>query len=74
MVIGQSQALHLLGHDGQEISASNWTVSDPDIADLQIDGAPAILTSKATGRVVLRNGGGVQAELICSYLCEGNDT
>lgn len=63
VVIGQSQAFQLLGRDGREISASNWTVSDPDIADLQVDGAHAILTSKAKGHVVLRSGDGVQAEI-----------
>jgi hypothetical protein len=62
LVIGQSQTFQLLGRDGHEISASNWTVSDPDIADLQVDGAHAILTSKAKGHVALRSGDGVQAE------------
>jgi hypothetical protein len=38
-------------------------VSDPDIADLQVDGAHAILTSKAKGHVALRSGDGVQAEI-----------
>ncbi len=63
LVIGQSQTFQLLGRDGQEINAGNWTVSDPDIADLQVDGAHAILTSKAKGHVALRSGDGVQAEI-----------
>jgi hypothetical protein len=63
IVVGQSQAFQLLGRDGQEISASNWTVSDPNIADLQVDGAHAILTSKAKGHVALRSGDGFQAEI-----------
>jgi hypothetical protein len=63
LVVGQSQAFQLLGRDGREISASDWTVSDPDIADLQVDGAHAILTSKAKGQVALRSGGSVQAEI-----------
>jgi outer membrane protein assembly factor BamB len=63
LVIGQSQAFQLLGRDGQEISASDWIVSDPDIADLQVDGAHVFLTSKAKGHVALRSGDGVQAEI-----------
>jgi outer membrane protein assembly factor BamB len=63
IVIGQSQAFQLLGRGGEEISASNWTVSDPDIADFQIDGAHAILTAKATGHVALQSSDGVQAEI-----------
>jgi hypothetical protein len=63
VVIGQSQAFQLLGRDGREISAANWSVSDPDIADLQVAGAHAILTSKAKGHVSLRSGDDVQAEI-----------
>ena len=63
IVTGQSQTFQLLGRDGQEVDASNWTVSDPDIADLQVDGAHVILTSKAKGHVVLRSGYGVHAEI-----------
>jgi hypothetical protein len=59
-VIGQSQAFLLLGRDGQEISASNWTASGPDLADLQVDGAHAILTPQAKGRVALGSSDGVQ--------------
>jgi hypothetical protein len=62
-VIGQSQAFLLLGRDGQEISASNWTASGPDLADLQVDGAHAILTPKAKGHGALGSSDGVQAEI-----------
>ncbi len=61
--MGQSQSFQLLARDGQEVNASNWSVSDPDIADLQIDGAHAILTFKAKGHVVLRSSDGAQAEI-----------
>ncbi len=63
LVIGQSQTFQLLARDGQEISASNWSVSDPDIADLEVHGAHAVLTAKAKGHVVLRSGDGVEGEI-----------
>lgn len=63
LAVGQSQTFQLLDRDGQEIDVSGWSVSNTDIAELQIDGVHAILTSKARGHVVLRSGDGAEAQI-----------
>jgi hypothetical protein len=61
LVVGNSQAFQLLDREGQEIDAGQWSVSDPEIADLENDGAHVILTAKASGHVVLRSADGAEA-------------
>jgi outer membrane protein assembly factor BamB len=63
VVIGSSQTFQLLDRDGHEIDGANWSVSDPDIADLRVEGAHAILTSKAQGHIVLRSDDGAEAHV-----------
>jgi outer membrane protein assembly factor BamB len=59
--IGQSQIFQLLQSDGNESVSSDWTLSDPDIAELRIEGNHVIVTAKATGHVTLSNSSGARA-------------
>lgn len=59
--VGQSQSFQLLQSDGNEVASSDWVLSDPNIAEIRIEGSHAIVTAKTTGQVTLSNGSGARA-------------
>jgi outer membrane protein assembly factor BamB len=59
--IGQSQPFQLLQLDGNERPSSEWTVSDPKIAELTIESGRATVTGMAAGHVTLLNGSAREA-------------
>jgi hypothetical protein len=58
VVIGTSQPFQLLDSSGNEILSDDWSVSDPKIASLAVEGGHAILTGRAAGTVSLSIGSG----------------
>jgi len=68
--VGQSQSFQLLGNEGNEESSAGWSLSDPDIADLEIDEGHAMVTGKTPGLVKLLNSSGTPAAEI--HVHDGN--
>lgn len=59
--IGQSQVFQLLDNDGQEIPG-DWAISDPSLAEINLQNGRVKVTTKAVGHAFL-TAGGSQAEL-----------
>jgi outer membrane protein assembly factor BamB len=62
--VGASQPFQLLDSQGNEVPSEGWSVSNPEIAELTIEGGHAILLGKAPGRVVLTNDSGARSREI----------
>jgi hypothetical protein len=61
ILIGASQPFQLLDSTGNEILTDDWSVSDPTIASLAVEGGHAILTGRTAGTVSLSNGRGARS-------------
>jgi outer membrane protein assembly factor BamB len=63
--LGVSQRFQLLDAGGNELlSNEGWTVSDPTIAELSVDGGHAVLLASKVGNVTLRHESGAETKEI----------
>ncbi len=63
--LGVSQRFQLLDTDGNELpSNEGWTVSDPTMAELSVEGGHAVLLASKVGNVTLRHESGAETKEI----------
>src|SRR4029077_5489893 len=58
---GQPQSFQLLKADGSEGVPGDWVLSDPNVAELKVEGNHVVVTAKTVGHVTLSNSSGAQS-------------